>query len=216
MRRIDGASLLRYRFSSRNNVARIGRGRERQTLALPHLRGPLDRREIERALSLEPFQGPDRAFGGLRPAHADRLRQRPRAGAGRGRQGRRADLPSGRHAGALRPDPAGTDEHLDDDQRHGAVAVVALHRRGRGAGRGRLQAARHGPERHHQGIPVARHLYLPAEALAEDDHRRRGLYGKEPAEMEPDECLFLPPARGRRDARAGAGLCPGHRHRGAG
>jgi hypothetical protein len=31
------------------------------------------------------------------------------------------------------------------------------------------QAAGHGAERHHQGIPEPRHLYLPAEALAADD-----------------------------------------------
>ena len=34
------------------------------------------------------------------------------------------------------------------------------------------QAARHGAERPDQGIPVARHLYLPAEAVAEDDRGR--------------------------------------------
>jgi (2R)-ethylmalonyl-CoA mutase len=33
--------------------------------------------------------------------------------------------------------------------------------------------------------------------------------------MEPDECVFLSPAGGRRDARAGTRLCAGHGHGGA-
>ena len=137
-------------------------------------------------------------------------------GAGRGRQGRRAGRPSGRHAGAVRGYPAGPDEHLDDDQRHGALAAGAVHRRGRGTGRRRGRPARHRAERHHQGIPVARHLHLPAAALAADDHRRRGLHRQAPAEVEPDERLLLPPARGRGDAGAGTGLRARHRLRGAG
>ena len=35
----------------------------------------------------------------------------------------------------LRGHPARRDEHVDDDQRHGHVAAVPLHRGGRGAGR---------------------------------------------------------------------------------
>ena len=58
-----------------------------------------------------------------------------------------------------------------------------------------------------------RHLHLPARALLAHDHRRRRLDPRAPAALEPDERLLLPPAGGRRDARAGAGLRAGHRHR---
>ena len=88
---------------------------------------------------------------------------------GRGRQGRRAGLPPRRHARAARRHPARSDEHVDDDQRHGGVAAVALRRLRRRAGRLARQAHRHDPERHHQGIPVARHLRVPARAVAAAD-----------------------------------------------
>ena len=60
---------------------------------------------------------------------------RPRARAGRSRQGRRAGLPSRRHARAVRRHPARHHEHLDDHQRHRGVADGALYRGGRRAGR---------------------------------------------------------------------------------
>ena len=47
---------------------------------------------------------------------------------GGGRQGRGADLPHRRHVGSLRRDPAGPHEHVDDDQRDGGVAALALRR----------------------------------------------------------------------------------------
>ena len=49
------------------------------------------------------------------------------------------------------------------------VAAGALRRRRRRAGRVARQAHRHDPERHHQGIPVARHLRVPARAVAAAD-----------------------------------------------
>ncbi len=61
-----------------------------------------------------------------------------------------------------------------------------------------------------------RHLYLPAQAVAAADHRCGGLLLYQCAEMEPDERVFLPPARGGRDAGTGTGLRAGHRHRRAG
>ena len=97
-----------------------------------HLRGPFDREAVQRAVPLEPRQGPDGAVDRLRPAHADRLRPRPRARARRGRQGRRPGRPQGRHARAARRHPAGRDEHVDDDQRDRGVAAGALHRHRRG------------------------------------------------------------------------------------
>jgi (2R)-ethylmalonyl-CoA mutase len=55
-----------------------------------------------------------------------------------------------------------------------AVAAGALYRGGGGAGRRCRQAAGHGAERHHQGIPVARDLYLPAEPSLKADRGRGG------------------------------------------
>ena len=73
------------------------------------------------------------------------------------------------------------------------------------------QAAGHGPERHHQGVPVARDLHLPAQALDAADHRRDRLHLRRAAEVEPDQRLQLPPAGGRGHAGAGAGLRAGDR-----
>ena len=50
-----------------------------------------------------------------------------------------------------------------------ALYVAAAEEQGADVG----EAAGHRPERHHQGIPVARHLRLPARAVAEADRRRR-------------------------------------------
>ncbi len=67
----------------------------------------------------------------------------------------------------------------------------------------RARAPGHDPERHHQGVPGARDLRLPARALDAADrghdrvHRRRG------PEVEPDQHLQLPPAGGRGHAGAG-------------
>ena len=107
----------------------------RQALDLPHLCGPFDGAGFERALSQEPRQGPDRPLGRLRSADPDRLRQRSSARQGRGRQGRRADLASRRHARAVRRHPARRDEHLDDHQRDRRLAARALRRARRRAGR---------------------------------------------------------------------------------
>ena len=121
--------------------------------------------DVERALPQQSRQGPDRPLRRLRSADPDRLRQRPSARQGRGRQGRRADLPSRRHARAVRRHPARRDEHLDDHQRDGRLAARALCRARRRAGRRARQAAGHDAERHHQGISLARHLRVPAGAL---------------------------------------------------
>ena len=121
--------------------------------------------------------------------------------------------------------PLTDDEHLDDDQRHRDVAARALPGRRRGAARprrrlrrrrarrGRRPARRHDAERHHQGVPLPRDLRLPARALAATDRRRDRLHGPPDPEVEPDQHLQLPPAGGRRDARAGARLRAVHRDR---
>ena len=76
-------------------------------------------------------------------------------------------------------------------------------------------AARHGAERHHQGVPVARHLHLPAEAEPEAHRRRHRLRLSRGSEVEPDQRLLVPSAGSGRDAGAGTGLRAGDRDRGA-
>ena len=187
------------------NVTQAG-----QALAVPHLCRPFHGQGLQRALPAEPRQGPDRALGRLRSADPDRLRFRPPARARRGRQGGRADLPSRRHAEPVRGHPACRDEHLDDHQRHGRLAARALCRARRGAGRRQGQAHRHGAERHPEGVSLARHLHLPARAVAAADQGRDRLHRARDAEMEPDQCLLLPFAGGGSDAGAGACLRAGH------
>ena len=107
--------------------------------------------------------------------------------------------------------PLDRDEHLDDDQRHRDVAARALPGGRRGAGgstptpprssRTCTAARRHHPERHHQGVPLPRHLRVPARALAAADQRPDRLHRQPHPEVEPDQHLQLPPAGGRRDAR---------------
>ena len=155
-------------------------------------------------------KGADGAFGRFRPADPDRLRFRRPARPRRGWQGRRADLPSRRHAGADAGHSARRDEHLDDHQCHRGLALVALRGARRRAGRRPGQAHRHGAERHHQGISLARHLCVPAQALAQADQGRDRLRLARDSEMEPDQCLLLPFAGGRSDADARACLCARH------
>ena len=54
-----------------------------------------------------------------------------------------------------------------------------------------------------------------ARAVAAADHRHGGLHRGRDPEVEPDQHLQLPPAGGRRDARAGDRLRDVHGHRGA-
>ena len=85
----------------------------------------------------------------------------------------------------------------------------------RGAARGRAPARRHDAERHHQGVPLAGDLRVPARALAAAHRGRDRLHRPRDPEVEPDQHLQLPPAGGGRDADAGAGLRAVHRDRGA-
>ena len=93
--------------------------------------------------------------------------------------------------------PLGTHEHLDDHQRHRGVADGALYRGRRRAGRAARGAHRHHPERHHQGISLARHLRVSAGAVDAADQGRGDLHHLRNAEMESDEHLLLPSCRRR-------------------
>ena len=195
-------------------IARAGYGRiscneppparARQALDDADLRRSFDRaRRSNELYRRQPRQGPDGALGGLRPADPDRLRRRPRAGARRGRQGRRAGGAQGRHARADGRHPARPDEHLDDHQRDRGVAAGALHGRRRGERDRRRGAPGHDPERHHQGVPLARDLRVPARPVDAADRRHRRLHGRARPALEPGQHLLLPPAGGGRDAGAG-------------
>ena len=177
--------------------------RARSPVGDAHLRRAFRRPPLERALPAKPREGPDRALGRLRPADPDRLRPGRRARAGRGREGRRLDRPQGRHARALRRHPARRDEHLDDDQRDRGLAPRPLLRGRRGERGPALGPQGHDAERHHQGVPLARDLRVPARALDAPDRRHRRLLGQRDPELEPDQRLQLPPPGGGRDAGPG-------------
>ena len=162
----------------------------------------------------EPGQGPDRPVDRLRPAHPDRLRPRPPAGPGRGRQGRRARRPPRPHAAAARRHPAGRDEHVDDDQRHRGLAARPLRRQRRGAGRRPPRRCGAPPRTTSSRSTCRRGTYIfppePSRRLIVD---MIAFCAAAHPEVEPDERLQLPPAGGRGDAGAGDRLRAGHRHR---
>ena len=178
----------------------------RSAVAVPDLCRAQLRARQQPPLPRQSGARPDRAVGRLRPADPDRLRQRPPARRRRGRPGRRAGRRAARHADAVRGHPARADEHLDDDQRDRALAAGALRRRRGASGGGPRQARRHGAERPDQGVPVARHLHLPAAALAQAHRRRDRVHLPRDAGLEPGQRLLLPPAGGGCDAGAGARL----------
>ena len=84
-----------------------------------------------------------------------------------------------------------------------AAWLLALYVDGRRGERNRaLEPQGHDPERHHQGVPVAGHLRLPAGALDAADRRHGGVHGQRGAELEPDQRLQLPPPGGRAPPRS--------------
>ncbi len=168
---------------------------------------------VQRPVPPEPRQGPDRSVRRLRPPHPDRLRPRPPAGQGRGRQGRRARRPPRPHAPAAGRHPRGRDEHVDDHQRHGRLAARPLRGPRRGGGRRALGPAGDDPERHRQGVPVPRDLHLPAAAQPPVDRGHGGLLRQPHPGVEPDQRLLVPPAGGRGDPGPGDRLRHGHRRR---
>ena len=189
-------------------------GAARSSLDDPHLLRALHGQGQQRALPVEPRQGADRACRS--PSTC-----RPRPGydpdhvLAKGEVGK-VGVPVvhlGPHGRAARRHPAGRDEHVDDDQRAGRVAARALRRQRRAPGRAEPGPAGHHPERHRQGVPVPRHLHLPAAAVPPADRRHDRLLRGVGAAVEPDERVQLPPAGGGRDAGAGARLQPGHRDR---
>ena len=170
----------------------------------------------QRAVPAQPGQGPDRPVGRLRPADPDRLRPRPRAGAPARSAGSacrsRTSATCGRSSTASRSADANTSMTINAT---GDVAARPLrHRRPPEQGAPLAAAGRHDAERHRQGVPVPRHLHLPAGPVAAADHRHRSP-GRcvNCSEVEPGQHLLVPPPGGRRDAGAGGRLRAGHRGR---
>ena len=103
-----------------------------------------------------------------------------------------------------------------------AVLLLLYQLRRRGAGRRAREAARHGPERHPQGVHRARELHLPAGAVDAADHRPVRLLRRARAALEHDLDLRLPHPRegllggagGRVHARQRHGLRAGGDRRG--
>ena len=85
---------------------------------------------------------------------------------------------TGRHAHADGRHPAGRDEHVDDDQRHGRVAARALHRRRRGERR-RAGARSRARRRTTSSRSSSRGTYaFPPGALDAADRRHDRLHGR--------------------------------------
>ena len=97
--------------------------------------------------------------------------------------------------------PVGRDEHVDDDQRPRGVAARPLRRQRRGPGCSQQGTPGHDAERHREGVPVPRHVHLPAAALAPADRRHDRVLRRVGPDVEPDERVQLPPAGGRGHAR---------------
>ena len=115
----------------------------------------------QRALSLPPEPGADRALGRARSPNPDGDGLRPQAGGGRGRQGRRRDRLAGRHGGDLRRHPARPGLDLVHDQRDRPNPLGHVPGGRRAPGSRPCRAPRHGAERHPQGVPGAEDLLYP-------------------------------------------------------
>ena len=177
------------------------------------LLGPLHGQGVERAVPHEPRQGADRSLDRLRLAHSNRLRPRLADGVGRSRKGRRSGRTRGPHAHSARWHSARSDEHVDDHQRDRRVAARAVRGQRRRSRCSARRVARNHAERHRQGIPVARHVHLPADSVA-SSHRRHGrVVRQQHAQVESHERLLVPPPRGRSDSRSGDRVLVGHSRR---
>ena len=89
-----------------------------------------------------------------------------------------------------------------------ALYQVAAEEQGADLGR----ADRDHAERHHQGVPVPRHLRVSPGPLGPPDHRRDRLHGDPHAQVEPGQRVQLPPPGGRGHPGPGDRVRAGHRH----
>ena len=77
------------------------------------------------------------------------------------------------------------------------------------------QLVGHDAERHREGVPLARHVHLPARGVEAAHRRPHRVHGEARSRVEPDQRVPVPPAGGGRDAGAGARVRARHRDRGA-
>ena len=105
-----------------------------------------------------------------------------------------------------RGDPARRGLDVDDDQRAGGAPAPPLRARRRGPGRPRRRAARHGAERHPQGVRRPGELHLPAATLDAGHDRPLRVLRRAAPSLEHDLDLGLPHQGGRLDRGAGARL----------
>ena len=177
--------------------------------------GALHARGDQRAVPDQPGQGPDRAVGGVRPAHADRLRPR-RARRPRARSARSA-CPSPTSATWSSCSTASTSARMNTSMTINASAswLLALYiANAEASGRRPPRAcrARRRTTSSRSTCPAGTYIF-PPEAEPAADRRHDRLHRARRAAVEPDQRVQLPPAGGGGDARAGAGVRPRHRHR---
>ena len=158
----------------------------------------------QRALPLPAGPRPDGPVRRVRLSHADGVRQRPPAVAGRGGQVRRGHLVPGRHGDPVPRHPAGPGLRQHDHQRPRDHPLLLLHDRGGKAGRAVQQAARHGAERHPQGVPGAARLGVSAGArpAAHRGHVRVGVEGTRPSTTPSPSAATTSARRGPRPCRS--------------
>ncbi len=160
----------------------------------------------ERALQVPAGAWRRRPFRGLRPAHADGLRQRSSVQRGRGRQMRRRHRFAGGHGDPVQRNRSGKHDGLDDHQLAGFDPVGHVPGGGRKTGRRLEEAFGHHPERHPEGIHRAEGVHLSARAFhaAGDRYLRVRIEVHAPLQHHFHQRLSHP--RGRLDGAARAGL----------
>ena len=188
--------------------------RARPALDDADLRGPFDRRAVQRAL---PAATSPRARRGSRSRST--CRRRPATTpttSSRAARSARSACRSRTRATCTRCSTASRSTAMNTSMTINATAawLLALYIVVRGGERDRPGGAPgHDPERHHQGVPLARDLRVPARPVDAADRRHRRLHGRARAALEPGQHLLLPPAGGGRDAGAGDRLRDGDRDR---
>ena len=145
----------------------------------PHVLGPLVGAGVERAVPPNLAKGQTGLCRRVRPADPDRATT-PTTPLARGEVGK-VGVPVP-HLGEMRTlfdgIPLERDEHVDDDQRDARCGCsrmyVALADE---QGVARERARGHDPERHREGVPLARHVHLRARGESAAHRRRHHLHG---------------------------------------
>ena len=183
----------------------------RQALDLPAVLGLRHRRVVERALPAPAPEGWYRALGGRRSPDPDRLRlRRPRRrGGGRPRSGSRSTRsPTPRSSSATSRSTRSRRRGRSTAPPRSCSRSTSRSAASRGS---RAAAARHGPERHPQGVRVARHLDLAAHAVDPADRRLDRVLRRRGAALQRGVGRRRALPRRGRQRRAGDGVHPAGR-----